>query len=91
MGNVFFALSDPTRRRILEYLNERDMMAGEISERFDMSKPSISHHLSILKDAGLVSVEKQGQYLKYSINTTVFQDALTWIMNIAGGLKSGEK
>ncbi|MCR4399025.1 MAG: autorepressor SdpR family transcription factor [Firmicutes bacterium] len=90
MGKIFFAISDPTRRRILEYLKERDLTPGEIAERFDISKPSISHHLNVLREAGLVSVEKQGQYLKYSINTTVFQDVLAWIMSIAGGRRGHE-
>ncbi|MGE5483778.1 MAG: autorepressor SdpR family transcription factor [Ignavibacteriales bacterium] len=84
MGNIFFALSDPTRRRILEYLNQGDMTAGEIADRFDISKPSISHHLNILKEAGLVSVEKQGQFLMYSMNTSVFEDVVKWIMNMTG-------
>ena len=59
-GEGFKALSDPTRRRILELLRERDMTAGELAEQFNMSKPSISHHLTTLKTAGLVPAERHG-------------------------------
>ena len=63
-GEGFKALSDPTRRRILELLRERDMTAGELAEQFNMSKPSISHHLTTLKTAGLVTDERHGQNLQ---------------------------
>lgn len=79
MDNVFKALSDKNRRKILKLLRERDMSAGEISEFFDISKPSLSHHLSILKQADLVQTERQGQNIIYSLNTTVFQDLVSWI------------
>lgn len=69
-GEGFKALSDPTRRRILELLRERDMTAGELAEQFNMSKPSISHHLTTLKTAGLVTDERHGQNIIYSLNTT---------------------
>lgn len=59
-GEGFKALADPTRRRILELLRERDMTAGELAEHFDMTKPSISHHLATLRAAGLVSDERHG-------------------------------
>ena len=68
-GEGFKALSDPTRRRILELLRERDMTAGELAEQFNMSKPSISHHLTTLKTAGLVTDERHGQNIIYSLNT----------------------
>lgn len=76
MGDAWNALADPTRRKILELLSAKDMAAGEIADNFNMTKPSISHHLSILKNADLVSSEKQGQNNIYSINTTVFQDLM---------------
>lgn len=78
MNDAFKALSDPTRRKILELLSDRDLNAGEIAEYFCISKPSISHHLSILKSAGLVTDERQGQNIIYSLNTTVFQDLVKW-------------
>lgn len=81
-GLVFKALSDPTRRRILEYLREGDLNAGEIAERFDMTKPSISHHLSLLKQARLVQDVRRGQNIVYSLDTTVFQEALRFLLGM---------
>lgn len=80
LNQTFKALSDPTRRKILDLLKERDMTAGEIAEHFDMTKPSISNHLNILKQAKLVSDERIGQHIMYSLNTTVFQDVMRWIL-----------
>lgn len=82
MGDAFKALGDPTRRKILELLSEKDRSAGEISEYFNISKPSISHHLSILKNAELISDERQGQNIIYSLNTTLFQDMVKWFFDI---------
>ncbi|GAB3755383.1 autorepressor SdpR family transcription factor [Spirosoma pomorum] len=81
MNTLFKALNDPTRRQILDLLRERDLNAGEIAEHFDMSKPSISHHLDLLRQAGLVDSVKQGQFITYSLNTTVLDDLLTWLMS----------
>ena len=81
-GLVFKALADPTRRRILEYLREGDLNAGEIAERFDMTKPSISHHLSLLKQARLVQDARHGQNIVYSLDTTVFQEALRFLLGM---------
>ncbi len=67
MEKVFEALSSSTRRKILAYLSGASMTAGEIAERFDISKPSLSKHLSILENAGLVSGEKRGQFIHYSL------------------------
>ena len=83
MNDVFKALSDPTRRKILELLANRDMTAGEIADCFQISKPSVSHHLSILKNSGMVLDERQGQNILYSLNTTVFQDLMKWFLDIA--------
>lgn len=80
MNNVFKALNDPTRREILELLKEKEMTAGEIAEQFNMSWPSISHHLDLLKQAKLVEAEKEGQYIYYSLNTTVVDEILKWVM-----------
>ena len=71
MGSVFKAISDPTRREILKLLNEKDLSAGEIAEHFDISKPALTKHLNILREAELVSSEKQGNFVIYSINVTV--------------------
>ncbi|HZG60183.1 MAG TPA: autorepressor SdpR family transcription factor [Anoxybacillus sp.] len=89
MNLVYKALADPTRRDILNLLKSRDLTAGEIADHFRISKPSISHHLNLLKQAELVHAEKKGQYIYYSINTTVLQDVLTWLLALQG--KKGEK
>lgn len=77
-GEAFKALADPTRRHILELLRTKDLTAGEIAEHFDMTKPSLSHHLSTLKTAGLVDAERDGQNIIYSLNTSVLQDLMSW-------------
>ncbi|SFC36135.1 DNA-binding transcriptional regulator, ArsR family [Alkalibacterium subtropicum] len=82
MSGVFKALSDPTRREILGLLRDRDMTAGEIAEQFEISKPAISKHLDLLKEAELVSVEKKGLYRIYSINLTVLQDTLSGFLDL---------
>ena len=81
MNDVFKALSDSTRRKILEMLSEKDMNAGEIADAFQISKPSISHHLYILKSAKLIIDERQGQNIIYSLNMTVFQDVVKWFFD----------
>lgn len=80
MNAIFKALNDATRREILELLKEKDLSAGDIATSFDISKPSISHHLDILKRADLIASEKKGQFVIYSINTTIMEDVLQWIL-----------
>lgn len=82
MNQLFKALNDDTRRKILMLLKEKDLNAGEIADHFDISKPSISHHLELLKSAELVSSQKQGQYVIYSINTTILEDLLQWLLSL---------
>ncbi|HIP35766.1 MAG TPA: ArsR family transcriptional regulator [Crocinitomix sp.] len=82
MNAIFKALNDETRRRIIELLREKDMNAGEIANEFNISKPSISHHLDILKRADLIISEKKGQYINYALNTTIIEDLLNWILTI---------
>lgn len=82
MNNLFKALNDETRRRIIELLKEKDMDAGEIAEKFKISKPSISHHLDILKRADLITSEKRGQHIIYSLNTSILEDLINWILTI---------
>lgn len=84
MNTLFKALNDPTRRAILDLLKQDDLTAGEIAERFDISKPSISHHLDLLKQADLVVAVKRGQYIHYSLNTTVLDEFLAWLMQLKG-------
>ncbi len=80
MNALFKALNDPTRRRILEILRDGDLTAGEIADRFDISKPSISHHLDLLSQAGLVMATREGQFIRYALNTTVMDDLLSWLL-----------
>ncbi len=84
MNDAFKALSDPTRRKILELLSDGDLSAGAIAEHFDISKPSISHHLNLLAQAGLIDREKRGQQVIYSLNTTVFQEVTRWFFDLFG-------
>ncbi len=82
MNIVFKALNDATRRKILEMLQKKDLTAGEIADKFNISFPSISHHLDLLKQAKLVTTKKEGQFVYYSLNTTVMDDILKWIMQL---------
>ncbi len=82
MKSIFKALNDDTRRQILDMLKEKDLNAGEIADQFDISKPSISHHLDILKRADLITSEKKGQFVEYSLNTTILDDLLNWLMTL---------
>ena len=82
MGDAFKALADPTRRHILELLAQGDLTAGEIAAHFSMSKPSVSHHLSILKSAGLICDQRSGQNIVYSVNLTVFQELIKWFYDV---------
>lgn len=81
---TFKALSDPTRRQILELLRRGPKSAGEISEQFGTSGATISHHLSVLKDAGLVSDEKRGKYISYELNMSVVDEILGWFSALKG-------
>ena len=78
-ADTFKALSDPTRREILNLLKQKEMTAGEIVEHFQVSGATISHHLSILKQAGLVDDQKSGKYIYYRLNLTVFEEILSCI------------
>lgn len=93
MNLLFKALGDPTRRQIIELLRKRDMTAGEIADSFSISKPSISHHLDLLKQADVVVSIKEGQFITYSLNTTVFDDVVKWIMDVSdkGKTKNSRK
>ena len=81
------ALSDPTRRKILELLKKGPLSAGEIGEHFEMTGATLSHHLSILKKAGHVDDSKKGTFVYYEINTSVMEDILTWITGFMGDKK----
>ena len=82
MTELFRALNDDTRRAILDLLRKRDLSAGDIAEHFHIGKPTLSHHLDLLKRAGLVAAEKQGQFVIYSLSTSVLEDALRWMIDL---------
>ena len=79
------ALSDPTRREILNLLKKDSMSAGDIAGHFDMSVPAVSKHLSILKDAGLIRDRREGKYIYYELNASVLEEVLIWIESLRGG------
>lgn len=79
------ALSDPTRREILRTLRASDLSAGDIAARFAMTAPSISHHLNVLKDAGLVQAVRDGRHIIYSLNSTVMQDLMQELFDFMQG------
>lgn len=85
---VFQALADPTRRKILKLLGDGGLTAGEISSQFEMSQPSVSHHLSVLKNAGLVTAERDGQFIRYYLNLSVLEEALLGYYNMVKGVES---
>ena len=74
LGITFQALADPNRRKILELLKKKDMSVSAINKHFKITMPSLSHHLSVLKQAGLVTFQRQGQELIYSLNLSVFEE-----------------
>jgi DNA-binding transcriptional ArsR family regulator len=94
LNKAFKALADPTRREVLRLLRGGEKTAGELAERFDMTKPSMSHHFSVLKDADLVGSRKEGQQVYYFLNTTVVEDLLALVWGLfadgEGPAKGGE-
>lgn len=88
MDKVFKALADPTRRQILKLLREQDMSAGALAEHFDISKPTLSGHFSVLKEAGLVDVERQGNVLLYRLKLSVLEEAMIPFMDFFGASPS---
>jgi len=92
MQEAYKAIADPTRRRILKYLRAGERTAGELAEYAGISRTALSHHLTMLKLADLVRVERRGQFQVYSLNTTVFQDLMAEILDWFGGIddSSGE-
>ena len=84
MNAVFKALADPTRREILRILSHGERTAGELAAPFDMTKPSMSHHFAVLKEADLIRSRREGQQIFYSLNTTVVEDVLTRLWDLFG-------
>jgi ArsR family transcriptional regulator len=81
VSEVYKALADPTRRRVLQLLREREMSAGEIAEHFDLAKPTLSGHFAVLREAGLVSPQKTGTTIIYRLNVSVLEEALMALMD----------
>ena len=91
LGDTFKALSDPTRRGILNLLKQGPLSAGEIAEHFDMTGATVSHHLSVLKDAELVFDQREGKYIYYILNLSVFEETMSWLQSFLGSGKSKKK
>jgi len=84
MNEVFEALAHPTRREILRLLRGGEMTAGDLAARFDVSKPSVSHHFAVLAQAGLIGSRRQGKQIYYFLDTTVVQDVLAFTWDLFG-------
>jgi len=91
LNEVFKALADPTRRRILQLLQSGEMTAGELAEQFDMAKPSVSHHFNVLKQADLIVSRREGQQIHYGLNTTVLEDVLASFWDLFAGRRTPEE
>ena len=87
ISTIFACLSDPTRRLILENLRSRDLTPSELLDRIDVSQPTLSHHLDILKRADLIEGAREGQFIRYTLNMTVFEMALQYLASITKGRK----
>jgi DNA-binding transcriptional ArsR family regulator len=88
--DIFKALADPSRRKILKLLQGGSMTAGAIAESFTMTKGTLSHHFNVLKDAGLVRCERRGQQIVYAINTSVFEDVAALMLDLFQTRKAGD-
>jgi len=91
INDAFKALADPTRREILRLLQGGEMTAGELAGHFDMTKPSLSHHFAVLKQADLVAARRDGQQIYYFLNTTVVEDLLATIWGLFDGEEGGKR
>jgi ArsR family transcriptional regulator, arsenate/arsenite/antimonite-responsive transcriptional repressor len=83
-NEAFKALADPTRREILALLRRGERTAGALAERFEMTKPSMSHHFAVLRKADLIVSRREGQQIWYALNTTVVQDLMAWTLDLMG-------
>ena len=90
-NDTFRALADPTRREILALLRHGEITAGALAEKFDMTKPAMSHHFRVLKDADLITSRREGQQIWYGLNTTVVEDLMAWVMGLVAEKKKRGK
>ena len=88
MDEAFKAMADPTRRKILRLLGDREMTAGEIAAKFDISAPSMSHHFNVLKTADLIQGRREGQQILYTLNTTVVEDLTVIFLDLFSNKES---
>ena len=88
---VFKAIADPARREILRLLGRREMTASEVAENFAFTKPTLSHHFAVLKEADLISSRREGQTIWYSINTSVLEDVIGWAFDVGRGIGKRRK
>jgi len=84
MSGVFRALADPTRRRVLALLREKPMSAGELADQFDVSKPTMSAHFNVLREAGLIAASKHGKTIIYRLKMSVLEEALMGLAQTVG-------
>jgi len=91
MNNIFKALDDPTRRQIVDLLKNGDMTAGEIANEFSISKPSITYHLDLLRQGGLITSQKKGQFVLYTLDTAVIDETVKWFFELIKAKMKSEK
>jgi DNA-binding transcriptional ArsR family regulator len=91
MTGVYRALADPTRRRIIQLLRERDMTAGELADHFPLAKPTLSGHFAVLREADLIQGEKNGTTITYHLNVSVLEEALVTLLNVFKLAPSGRR
>lgn len=91
MNQLFKALNDPTRRQILELLRVQSLTAGEIADACEVGKPTVSHHLDLLRQAELIEEERQGQFRRYHLNTSVVEDVMVWLSGLIETPKTAAK
>ena len=91
LNKTIRSLGDPTRRKILELLKKKDMSVGEIAKSFSITLPSLSHHLSVLKQADLVTSRRKGQEIIYSLNLSVFEEVAKVLVKFFGENKKNKK
>ena len=90
MQETFKALSDPIRREILELLKEKRLTAGEIASHFQMTNATVSHHLAVLRKADLISDDRDGKFIYYELNMSVFSEVLGWALGFIKEKESGD-
>lgn len=82
MNTTLKAIADPVRRKILELLKQRAYSAGEIAQQFDLKQATVSYHLKLLKQAGLISERREKNFIYYELNTSVFEEVLRWLYSL---------